>query len=218
MMPQNPEDQAYGLIMRVASDIKRRNPNIDGPTLALATDRIMGLIAPQLRQQTQILTTQMREQGANQRQDIRADVSRENTDKRVGAIERGQDLMLQRVREQSAAIAARTQSTQDRIDARWRSGQGNKTRLAAQSNRAREISTEVTNATRQLNTLTQALVPADDPRYKVATDRLSAAQRKLDILDKSLQQDGGPLGSVGDQINQSAPAASGAVDFSQLPK
>jgi hypothetical protein len=178
----------------------------------------MGLIAPQLRQQTQILTTQMREQGANQRQDIRADVSRANTQDRVKAIERGQDLMLQRVREQSAAIAARTQATQDRIDARWRSGQGNKARLAAQSNRAREISTEVTNATREVNTLAQALVPTTDPRYKAATDRLSAAQRKLDILDKSLQQDGGPLGSVGDQINQSAPAASGAVDFSQLPK
>jgi hypothetical protein len=208
-----PGNDAFGLIMRVAADIKRRNPNIDGPTLALAVDRIMGLVAPQLRQQTQILTTQMREQGADNRSQRSAETSRANTADRVAAMERGQDISLQRAREQAGAAMQRVQATQSRIDARFRQGIGNKTRLAAQSNRAREIAGEVTNATRQLNALTGALVAPDDPRYKDAEARLNRAQQKLDILDKSLTQDGGSMGNVADQIDQSAaaPSASGPI-------
>lgn len=202
-----PGNEAFGLIMRVAEDIKRRNPGIDGPTLALAVDRIMGLVAPQLRQQTQILTTQMREQGADTRSQRAAETSRANTADRVGATERGQDISLQRAREQANAAMARVQATQDRIDARFRQGGGNKARLAAQSARSQEIRNEITNATRQLNALTGALVPADDPRYKEAQDRLNRAQQKLDILDKSVQQDDGSVPGPA----PAAPTASGPI-------
>lgn len=193
---------AVQTVMSIAQEIKQRNPGIDPQTLMLATSRIIDMskgLAPALRQGAQVVIQDMKDQVSRanttdrvQQQDVNnqrtTGTSAANTDKRVAATERGQDIGLQKTREQAQAAMQRVQAVQGAIDQRFSSGQGNQAQKAAMTERGRAIAAQLTAATRQLALLKDAAgqpLPDTDPRVQKAAKDIAAASAKLDILEKA---------------------------------
>lgn len=207
--------------MSIAQEIKQRNPNIDPQTLMLATSRIIDMskgLAPALRQGAQVVIQDMKDQvsRANTQDRVgQSDVnnqrttqtSADNTAARVEATERGQDIGLQKAREQAGSAMERMKATQAAIDQRFASGQGNTVQAKAQQERGRAIAAQLTAATRQLGLLKDAAgqpLPDTDPRVQKAMKDVAAANAKLDILEKAVGGGAAPAGPAAQ-----APAAGG---------
>lgn len=193
---------AVQTVMSIAQEIKQRNPGIDPQTLMLATSRIIDMskgLAPALRQGAQVVIQDLKDQTANRNTDVRADqsntnnqrtnqTSASNTAARGAVQERGQNIGLQKAREQAGAAMQRVQAVQGAIAQRFASGQGNQVQAKAMTERGRAIAAQLTAATRQLGLLKDAAgqpLPDTDPRVQKAMKDVAEASAKLDILEKA---------------------------------
>lgn len=199
------------IAMNIAKEIKAANPGISPETLFQATQKVIDMskgLDPMLRQQAQVVVQQMRDATSQANTGARVaatergqDISASNTDKRVAAAERGQDIGLQKTREQGQQALQRAQLIQGQINQRFTSGQGDKIQMAAQKQRAAEITAELTSATRQLSILKDATgqpLPDTDPRVQQAQKKIAAAEAKLNILEKAVGPAGGQTSPGGD--------------------
>lgn len=193
---------AVQTVMSIAQEIKSRNPNIDPTTLLLATQRIIDMskgLAPALRQGAQVVIQDLKDQTANRNTDVRAtqsdtnnqrttQTSASNTAARGAVQERGQNIGLQKTKEQATAAMQRVQAVQGALNQRFASGQGNTAQAKAMTERGRAIAAELISATRQLGLLKDAAgqpLPDTDPRVQQASKAIAAATAKLDILEKA---------------------------------
>lgn len=148
------------VIAQIARAIKTQNPDIDGPTLFEAVKQHISLLGALSATQKQNLIF-----AANQ---LRADVSRENTQDRVAAQLRGQDIGAQNVdkrvgaqrdiaaghdatsranaMDRIAAAEANLKFTQDNINRRFAAGQGTKEQKAAAQERLALLKTNLAQA------------------------------------------------------------------------
>lgn len=224
--PIDPTDPraAVQTVMSIAQEIKSRNPNIDPQTLMLATSRIIDMskgLAPALRQGAQVVVQQMKDA-----------TSRGNTDARVGATERGQDMQsgnvdkrigsnekiaaghdatnLQRVAQSGADAMARTQANIASADQRAAQGVWSREKTAAYKERAQAASVKLRTATSALTALTNAGVKPDDPRVAKAAKDIEGAKSEMDRVNKAAQMDETPASTAAKPATGGgAPAARG---------
>lgn len=209
-------------VMSIAREIKSRNPGIDPQTLMLATQRVIEMskgMAPALRQGAQVVVQQMRDA-----------TSRANTQDRIAATERGQDIGAQNVDKRvgaqrdiaaghDAAAMARTSATikgamdraqyvQQQTNQRVQSGQMTRERGQAVSERMKAATAKLSAAQRQLGSLQGALVAADDPRMAQAQKRVQEATAEIDRVSNTIGvQAPAPAAAPTPQAVQSTPAA-----------
>ena len=187
----------YKIALQIAKEIKTRNPGIDPQTLFSATEQVINLskgLDPMLRQQAQVVVQNMKDQTSRANTQDRDATSSSNTDKHVGAQERGQDISsstrLKAVGEQVQAALQRTQFIQSQLTQRAQSGQASKAQMQAGTDRIKTISAQLTNANRTLATLKNSVtgqVDDNDPRVKQAEAQVQDAQKKLQQMETVLK-------------------------------
>ena len=187
----------YKIALSIAKEIKSRNPGIDPQTLFQATEQVINLskgLDPALRQQAQVVVQNMKDQTSRANTADRDKTSTDNTDKRVGATERGQDInsstRLQVAGEQANAAMQRAQFIQSQLTQRSQSGQASKAQLQAGTDRIKTITAQLTNANRTLATLKNSVTGAvddNDPRVKQAEAQVQDAQKKRQQMETVLK-------------------------------
>lgn len=223
-------------VMQIAREIKSRNPDIDPQTLMMATSRIIDMskgMAPALRQGAQVVVQQLRNEGAMERTgaqiasreniagqqiESRENIAGQNIASREGiagqrdaTTRRGQDLGLLRARETADAATERTRMAQEGANQRAASGAWTRTKLAAYNERIRAATAKMNVAQRQLSSLQQSLVRAEDPRAIKAAQEVEAAAAELDRVNQAAGLAEGPAPAMG------APAAAPAPGSRQAP-
>lgn len=210
--PIDPTDPkaAVMTVMSLAKEIKSRNPGIDPQTLFQAVSQTIDLskgLAPALRQGAQVVIQQMKNAQSG-----------ENTDKHVGAQERGQDMTadntgrkiasnekiagghdatsLQRVAQQGQDAMARTQASVTAANQRAASGAMSRAQLTAYKERANAAGVKLKAANTRLTALIGAGTKPDDPRVAAATRDITSAVSELDRVNKAAKVDDGTAGGA----------------------
>jgi hypothetical protein len=169
----------------------------------------------QARDATSIQNTNARDATSMANTAARDTTSTANTQTRAKVAERGQDIGLQKAREQAGAAMQRVQAVQNSITTRFASGQGNQLQKTALTERTKQITAQLTAATRQLATLKDAAgqpLPDTDPRVQKATRDIAQASAKLDVLEKAVNTPQAAPGSAGAQGGAPGAGAATATD------
>ncbi len=213
-------------VMSIAREIKSRNPGIDPQTLMLATDRVINMskgMAPALRQQAAVVIQQMKDQ-----------TSTANTQARVGATERGQDMQqenvgtrvasnekiaaghdetsIRRVQQQGAQAMERTQATIAGANQRAAQGVWSREKATAYKEKAGGAVAKLKAANSRLVALTNAGVKAEDPRVAAATKDIAASTAELDRINTAAKVEAPASG--GGQLPSDLPDPKGHAEGS----
>lgn len=191
------------MIMQVAQAIKKANPTIDDATLFEAVKLRLGLMG-------------------NLATAIKPQIAMYDTQARVGAQERGQDMnydaRIAAINEHKQENAARIQAgidkaqfIQSEIDSRFKDKTISDSQRVARADRVRVIVGQLNAAKSTLDALIGGGVDPSDPRYAQAQKQVDDAMGKLDILsnamglsgDSSSSVEGG--GGVGNAGSRSSP-------------
>lgn len=191
------------IIGRIASNIKARNPNVDDATLFEATKAQIGLLGAFSQSQKQQLVFAADTLKASV-QERGQDVSRQNTQARVGAQERGQDISARNTDVRAKTSIANTNAriadadrrlteTQNAINARQANTLGDKAKKQAITQRAAMLKTELSQAKQKLAAANQSGDQGQIDQAQKAVD--NAYNRILDLQTKAMG--GKPTPSAG---------------------
>lgn len=221
--------------MRIAADIKRRNPDIDPQTLFAATGdmvKMMQGVAPDMRAQLAWAADMLRAQTSTTNTQTRVAGEERDTDVRAGVDMAKIQAQMQETNMRVQAAQQRLVYTQGQINQRFQQGQQSKgattaqrTALAGAQAKFKAAQTRYT----QLQSNLRAGINVDPAQVQKSLDDMNAAaQNVMDVTNKianqppdqapadSSDQLGSELGGGAWQPPAGAPSAKGVTDGSPL--